>query len=266
VTRVASLGMYDCPWLAKTNDALWATLRGELRAAGVVNVPESLDHQRPLRAIWRDPTLLLAQTCGYPLLTDFSGALRLVATPVYEFAGCDGALHRSFVIVREEEPATSLSGLRGSRCAINGRDSNTGMNLLRTLVAPHAGGRPFFAAVLETGSHLESLRAVRESRADLAAIDCVTHGLTARHRPELLEGTRVLTMTDSTPGLPFVTAPGTERSEIDALRAALAMAAHSPAATLLGLIDVVVLDLDSYALALAFQLHKALAAGYPELS
>ena len=207
----------------------------------------------------------MAQTCGYPLLTEFAGALRLVATPVYEFAGCDGALHRSFVIVREDEPATSLSGFRGSRCAINARNSNTGMNLLRASVAPHAGGGPFFAAVLETGTHLESLRAVQEGRADLAAIDCVTHGLTARHRPELLEGTRVLTMTDSTPGLPFVTAPSTEPSEINALRAALANASRTSAATDLGLMDVAVLELDSYTLALAFE-QKAVAAGYPVLS
>jgi ABC-type phosphate/phosphonate transport system substrate-binding protein len=164
MTRVASLGMYDYPWLAATNDALWATLRSELRATGVVDVPEVLDNQRPLRAIWRDPALLLAQACGYPLLTEFAGTLCFVATPVYVFPGCDGALHRSLVIVREDEPATSLPGFRGCRCAINGCDSNTGMNLLRALVAAHAGGRPFFADVLETGAHLESLRAVRRPR------------------------------------------------------------------------------------------------------
>jgi ABC-type phosphate/phosphonate transport system substrate-binding protein len=139
------------------------------------------------------------------------------------------------------------------------------MNLLRALVAPHAGGQPFFAAVLETGTHLESLRAVRTGRADLAAIDCVTHGLATLHAPELLEQTRILTMTDATPGLPFVTTPRTEASEMIALRGALTKVAHSSAAAALGLVNVAVQGLDSYAPVLALE-QKAVAAGYAVLS
>ena len=265
MSRVASLGMYDFSWLAEPVDAVWAQVRAHLRAAGLAGVPETLDRGRALRDVWRDPALLLAQTCGYPLLAEFAAVLQVVATPVYDFPGCDGACHCSLLVVRADEPAGSLAGLRGRRCAINGRDSNTGMNLLRAMVAPLAAGRPFFAALVETGAHLSSLRAVGEGRADLAAIDCVTHGLAARHRPDLLAGTRVLARTAATPGLPFVTAAATSPAEIAALRAVLAEVAGGAAAAALGWSGVEALDLAAYAPVANLE-RAAMAAGYPVLA
>ncbi len=265
MTRVASLGMYDFPWLAGATDALWAALHDGLRAAGLAGLPEALDRGRGLRAIWHDPALLLAQTCGYPLLTEFSGTLQLVATPVYDFPGCDGVLHRSFVVVRADEPALSLTEMRGRRCAINGRDSNTGMNLLRALIAPLAERRSFFASVIETGAHLDSLRAVREGRADLAAIDCVTYGLAARRQPALLRGTRILTRTAATPSLPFVTSIATSAADLAALRSALIDTAGAAVAGALGWSGVEILDLAAYAPVEALQ-REATAAGYGVLA
>jgi hypothetical protein len=142
MTRAASLGMYELPWLIEATDALWAELRPALRAANVAGVPDALDRSRPLAALWRDPALLLGQACGYPLVTELAGAVQVVATPVYAFPGCAGPMHRSFVLVRADDPAPSLAALRGRRCALNGRDSNTGMNLLRALVAPLAQNQP----------------------------------------------------------------------------------------------------------------------------
>ncbi len=138
MTRVASLGMYDFPWLREATDAFWGLMRDGLREAGVDGVPDELERERPLREIWRDPNLLLAQTCGYPLVTELAGRVRLVATPIYDLPGCDGVLHRSFVVVRADDPARELADLRGRRCAVNGFDSNTGMNLLRAAIAPLA--------------------------------------------------------------------------------------------------------------------------------
>ena len=265
MTRVASLGMYDFPWLVDATDALWAELRASLRAAGTADVPERLDRSRPVRAIWRDPELLLGQTCGYPLLTELADAVRLVATPAYGFPGCDGVLHRSFVVVRTDDPARSVAAMRGRRCAINGRDSNTGMNVLRALLAPLAGRRPFFTSVIETGAHLDSLRAVQAGRADLAAIDCVTYGLAARRQPALLHGVRILAETAATPGLPFVTAVGTSAADLAALRSALAEAAGGPAAAALGWSGIEIPDVADYASIAALE-REATAAGYRVLA
>jgi ABC-type phosphate/phosphonate transport system substrate-binding protein len=255
---VASLGMYDAPWLRAANDALWAAIRGHLPFAA----PERLERGRGPYEIWRDPALLLGQTCGYPLMTALRGVVRVVATPVYDLPGCDGAWHRALVVARADDPAGGLADLRGRRAAINGRDSNSGMNLLRASVAPLAGGGRFFSEVVVTGAHLNSLAAVRDGGADVAAIDCVTHGLAARYRPDLLAGTRVLAATMAVPALPFVTAAATPEPVVAALRDALAAALPWPA---LGLRGVERLDAAAYEAVMALE-RGAASRGYPRLA
>lgn len=243
---IASLGMYDEPWLADANDAIWAAISSRIPGA-----PPTLDRSRPLREIWRDPALLLAQTCGWPLLTELVDAVTLVATPMYGFPGCDGPYHRSWIVVRADDPATRVSDLRGRRAAINGRDSNTGMNLLRAAVAPFATEGRFFGSVTVTGGHLASLHAVATGLADVAAIDCVSHGLVARHRTDLLAGTRVLGATPAAPGLPFVMGHAVSAAHLlglrHALRAALADPATEPARMALGWIGLAELSAADYA-------------------
>jgi ABC-type phosphate/phosphonate transport system substrate-binding protein len=265
---VATLGMYDYPWTAQANDALWAAVAKVLGpdvAAGQV----PLDRDRPLRELWLDPALRLGQTCGYPLMTELAGKVRLVATPRYGLPGCDGAWHRSLIVVQGDDESVNITEFRGRRVAINGRDSNTGMNLLRATVAPVAGGARFFGTVIETGSHLASLAAVREGRADIAAIDCVTHGLTARHRPDLLEGTRELGETPGTPALPFITRLDASDTEVEALQHALRTVLAAPENEsmrwALGLDGIEILPLEVYGIVLDLQ-REAIRLGYPEIA
>ncbi len=88
--------------------------------------------------------------------------------------------------------------------AINGYDSNSGMNLLRHALAALADGAPYFARVDVTGGHLESVAAVAAGRADLAAIDCVTLRLIADADPGLVARVRVIGSSAASAGLPFV--------------------------------------------------------------
>lgn len=134
MSRVASLGMYDLPHLRQANDRLWTAIAARLRHAGLADVPDRLDRDRPLADIWDDPALLLAQTCGYPLTTRWRDRLTYVATPAYAGEGCDGDHHRSRFVVRRDDAATCLAALAGLRAAINAVDSNTGMNLLLSLI------------------------------------------------------------------------------------------------------------------------------------
>lgn len=253
--RIASLGMYDPPWLQAPNDALWSAIAGRLGP----EAPARLDRTRDVRAIWHDPMLLLAQTCGYPLMTALPGVVRVVGTPVYDLPGCEGGWHCSFVVVRHDDPAPSLLALRGRRAAFNSRDSNSGMNLLRAAVAPHAQGGRFFGALIETGGHIDSLACVRDGRADTAAIDCVTHGLLARHRPDLLAGTRILARTQSTPVLPFVTRAAADQHDIARLHDAIAGVLPWPDLALVGLLA----PLD-YQPVMTLE-HEAAGLGYPVL-
>jgi ABC-type phosphate/phosphonate transport system substrate-binding protein len=205
---IASLPMYDLPELHAANDALWATLAGRLRDAGI-DAPSALTRHVDLPSLWTDPTLVLAQTCGYPLVTTLAGRVTYLATPCYDAPGCAGPLYRSALIVRTSDRATQLADLRNKTCAINDLASNSGMNVLRAELAPLAGGGKFFSHTLLTGSHAASAAAVAEGQADLAAVDCVTWAHLQRYRPAITNRLRVLSWTMATPGLPLITSLGT---------------------------------------------------------
>jgi ABC-type phosphate/phosphonate transport system substrate-binding protein len=213
---VAALPMYDFPELRWATDALWAAI-----AARVPGAPARLERHRPPMEVWTDPDLLLAQSCGYPLVTSLAGKVRLVAVPRYRAAGCAGIWYRSAVIVREADRAVRLEDLRGRRCAVNGMDSNSGMNLLRAAVAPAAVDGRFFHEVSITGAHEASVGAVARGDADVAAIDCVTWAQLQRLRPGFVAGLRLLAWTAATPGLPLITSLRTDSDTRDRLVCAL---------------------------------------------
>jgi ABC-type phosphate/phosphonate transport system substrate-binding protein len=212
---------------------------------------------------------LLGQTCGYPLMTVFAGQVKLVATPAYRAAGCRGAYHRSAIVVGAEDAVAELAGLRGRRCVINGWDSNSGMNLLRAAVAPLAAASRFFASVVVSGSHRQSLGLVATGGADVAAIDCVSLELIARIDPALVAATRVLAWSPLSPGLPLVTAATTDAATIDALRHALADVAADPTLSAVRAELLIegfeVLPIEAYAAIPSFE-ASAVAQGYPRLA
>ena len=226
--RLAALPMYDLPELARANDELWAGIGERLRAGGMADAPVRLTRTLPLDTVWTASDLLLAQACGYPLMTSLRGRVKLVATPRYTAPGCDGPFRRSVVVVRTQDRAGSLGDLRGRRLALNGVDSDSGMNLLRGLIAPLARGGAFFGQVEITGSHAASVEAVAEGSADLSSIDCVTWAHLERLRPQITGKLRILAWTAKSPGLPLITAGGADAAMIAALRAALDDVLHAP--------------------------------------
>ena len=267
--RLASLAMYrDPPVIAEATRGLWRFVGERLRAAGMTDVPDALDETVAHDAAWLDPRLLLAQTCGYPLATRLAGRVRLVATPVYDHPGCQGALNGSFVIVRADAAVANLAALRGAVAAINDRTSNSGMNLLRHTVAPLAEGGRFFGRVIVSGSHRASLGLVASGAADVAAIDCVTFGNLARFAPEAVVGVRILAETAKTPGLPLITRAAASEDEVATLRSVLADFADDPAAAplrdVLGLSGFALLPDGAYDAVLALE-REAVALGYPVL-
>jgi ABC-type phosphate/phosphonate transport system substrate-binding protein len=218
---IASLPMYDLPELRAATDAWWHGLAQAFRREGIADVPDSLDRREAYQDVWRAPDLLFSQTCGYPLTHALAGRVELVATPCYGAEGCEGPNYCSFVVVASDSTASAIEDLRGGRCAINSLDSQSGCNALRSLVAAASKEGRFFSRVALTGGHQASLALVASGQADVAAIDCVTHGLLARYRPRTLTGTRVLCRTASAPGLPYVTRVGASADLLRRLRAGL---------------------------------------------
>jgi ABC-type phosphate/phosphonate transport system substrate-binding protein len=269
MATVASLLMYDNPDVVqRANDALWTAIRDHLRARGFA-APDALDRNGDYHSYWLRADLALAQTCGYPYVSELKGKVRLVATPAFSYPGGKGAKRASFIVVREDYPARSLGDLRGKRAAINDWLSNSGMNLLRISVAPLAGGKPFFSDIVVTGGHLASIASVREGRADVAAIDSITWGLHARHAPEKISGVRILAETPMGPGLPYITRSDASDAEVAALREAISGALGDPllkdAVETLGITGIEVLDDSDYAELERFR-DEALRLGYPKVA
>jgi ABC-type phosphate/phosphonate transport system substrate-binding protein len=267
--RLAGFPMYDFAGLAAANDAVWRVIAARLRAAGLADVPDALTRDLAIDRLWLAPGLLLAQTCGYPLLTSLAGRVRLVATPRYRAQGCDGAYHGSAIVVRADDDSPDLAALRGRRCAANQPHSNTGMNLLRAAVADLADGRPFFGSVAWSGSHRASLAMVAHGEADVAAIDAVTLAHVTRFEPELVGRTRILGWTPSTGGLPFITAGTTDDATLDLLRAALfeigEAARHAPLREALLLDGFALLSEADYRPVMELERY-AIERGYPALA
>ena len=220
-------------------------------------------------ALLRDPRLLFGHTCGYPLMTRLSDALAPFGVPVFSVPGTDGKHYRSFFVVPADSSIESLPQCRGTTVAINAADSNSGMNVLRHALA-QLGARPgFFSEVLVSGRHLDSLLAVAENRAQLAAIDCVSLQLITDLRPELLSRVRVIGESATTCGLPLVMPAASRTLErsgewLAALNRALSRLAQSDRQKL-HLERFEAADFEDYAGIVELE-EFAVDAGYPELN
>ena len=212
--------MYDWRERRAATDALWRDLSAALTAAGVP-APARLTRGGALAAIWRDPALLVAQTCGYPLVVALRERVRVLAVPHYAVPGCDGPYYSSAVIVRADEPARSPAEMVGGRVAVNAPDSQSGMAALRHLFQPFARAGRAFRAVVATRSHRASVRAVAGCKADIAAIDAVAWHLAQRFEASAARRLRVLAWTAQRPGLPLITAAVRPAEEVDNIRRVL---------------------------------------------
>jgi ABC-type phosphate/phosphonate transport system substrate-binding protein len=210
--------------------ALWELLCEALAAGGLVDLPDTLTWPDDLHAHWLDPTLLLSQSCGYPYTDDLAGKVQLLGAFAYDAPQCSGIVCRSVLVARAEHGHLPLEGFRGLRAAFNVANSQSGYNAFRALVAPLAAGGRFFASALETGGHSASVAAVREGRADLAAIDCVTYAALARYTPRATDGLCIVATTEAYPGLPLVTAITTPKAEVLHMQNALRALTSSPQA------------------------------------
>jgi len=249
--------------------SVWELLARRLAHAGIQDLPTALDWPQDYLAHWRDPRLLLSQTCGYPFTHALAGTVQLVGLFTYTVPGSAGIFCRSHLVARQEHAGHALSDFRGLRAAFNSADSQSGYNALRAALAPVALKGRFFAEVVETGSHAASLAAVQHDRADLAAIDCVTYAGLGRDMPQALAGLCIVGHTQPYPGLPLVTARDTSAHEVlalqHALEALLRDTAAAPALAALGITGFETLPLASYQICVDMRLHAA-SLGYPALA
>jgi ABC-type phosphate/phosphonate transport system substrate-binding protein len=236
---IASLPMYDLAELRGRTDQLWDRMVRAFAAEGL-EAPPALDRARHHHEVWRDPGLFLSQTCGYPLMNELVGLVRVVATTRYRVPECVGSSYTSRVVVRADSSARRLEDLAGSTCAGNEPDSHSGMNAFRALVAPLSRDGRFFSRVVWSGGHRMSLEMVVRGEVDVAAIDCVTFALLERARPDLTGAVREVARTAPCPGLPLITAAATSDDQLARMRRGLERLIADPAAA--GARDALLID------------------------
>lgn len=257
----AELLMYVAPAAVQQANQAWLT-----RIFQRLNLNRRNADHLDLHGLWLAPELLVTQTCGYPLMTQLRGKVRVIGRPRYELAHSSQGEHCSLLLTRYDNPRTQLADFYDSRGVINGHDSNSGMNLLRERLAPlHRDGR-FFASVGISGAHRESLRWLREGHADLAAIDSVTHDYLARFAAEEVAGLRIVTHSAPSPTLPYIGPLHLSDEQAAQIREVMNQALRDlpHVVETLGIRSVLPASEDDYQVLLNYQ-QAAATAGYPHL-
>ena len=195
---IASLPMY---WRAE-NAAAWRRFWAAVQAAAEIELPdltEPDDLPDDLDAHWLSADLVLSQTCGLPLRTRLKGRVQYVGT--FDFGlECPAGYYYSIALVR---PGGARAG-GPIRLAYSVADSQSGWAASR-----EHPWRDRVIGLLATGSHEASAHAVAEGRADMAFVDAVTWRLLERFT-DLKTRVEVVDRTAPTPGLPLITALGSD--------------------------------------------------------
>lgn len=115
---------------------------------------------------------------------------------------------------------------------------------------------------------MQSLKQIQDGRADVAAIDCVTHKLLETYSPDAIAGTRILGRTFFAPAPPYVTHIKRGNDVKHRIKNALLGAFNDPnlAACRSDLLIKRISDQDDtiYEKALGFEIY-ATKLGYPDL-
>lgn len=206
---IASLPMYQRPQLGDAHRRYWNLIRVGLDAAGITS-PQELSQEADEFTTWTDPTLVLSQTCGMPYRNTLHGRVNLIGTPDFGVQGCAPGFYRSALVVRTNDPRTTVEDFATAVFSYNQNHSQSGYSAAFHHVAKLGF---WFERRFHSGQHVGSAKAVVNARADIAAIDAVTWRLIEQHEsfaPQL----RVIDWTEPRPGLPYITCMDADTSAV----------------------------------------------------
>ena len=248
---IAALPFYDPPVYRDLTDALWSAVASRLADRGI-EAPATLTRSADLEADYARADLLVSQCCGHPWLEGAGKGTALVGAQALTCDGGGAGRYRS-AVVRRREDSRDLEDLRiaiNSECSVSGW-----LSLRRFMEVEGVTARPH----LVTGAHLHSLAAVREGRADLAAIDCVYWHIARAQGWDA--GLEQIGWTESVPSPPYITSLNTSSFVREFVRLALSDAMRDPTVAAyraaFGIADVVKAAPDAYELYRGWQQQAA---------
>jgi len=210
--------MYDWPEVADAVDDLWAHIAQAARRIGL-DAPTTLTRRDELASLWTDPSMLLGQVCSLNPVRDGLGETEVIGTIVYDppptLPQPEPGSYYSVIVCRNDDPRrpTGTMGagtgtadrdilrFAGARVAANGTDSQSGYWSLGRFVRDVLDDGPIFGDMVFTGAHRDSVLAVADGRADLAAVDVHSWLLACEYEPEAAARLAVIGTTDPTPGV-----------------------------------------------------------------
>lgn len=165
------------------------------------------------------------------LKRDPSCPVELLAAPVLQGERYqDAPLYFSDVIVRRDSPYVTFENLRECVWAYNERASHSGYNLVCYSLLRRGLTLDYFRQTVETGSHLQSLRAVLDGVADATALDSHLLDVLFQQQPELGDKLRVVAMLGPSPIPPLVIAQSLPPALKQSIRETLLTMHHDPQA------------------------------------
>lgn len=138
---------------------------------------------------------------GMRLLQSGDLAGSVGAAPVFE--GRKRPAYHSVIVARQASGYSSLADVAGAVLAVNDYGSWSGYGALVDHLETHRRSMDLFRSEEESGSHLQSITAVKDRRADVAAIDhSVWEWAIARN---MTDGLVVIDRSSSWPAPPLIT-------------------------------------------------------------
>lgn len=208
--------MYDWPEVADAVESLWAAIA----EAGVhhgLELPTELTRRDSLVELWSDPAMVLGQVCSLNPVRDGLGETEVIGTIVYdppaELRQPEPGSYYSVLVCRADDERRTAGGIgtdvaspaierfRHATVAANGTDSQSGYWSLGHFVRDEIADGPLFGEAIFTEAHRESIRAVADGRADIAAIDVHSWRLALDYEPEAANRLTVIGTTQPTPGV-----------------------------------------------------------------
>ena len=215
---IGGLPMYDWVEVASDVDVLWQRIADEARAHGL-RLPATTTRTEHLVSLWRDPSMILGQVCSLNPVRDGLGETEVLGTIVYDpppgLPRHEPGSYSSVIVCRRDDArcapigdgiaSQAVRAFAGATVAANGMDSQSGYWSLGHFVRDVVAREPLFGSVRFTGAHRDSIVAVADGRADIAAIDVHSWRLALEHEPSSA-ALDVIGTTSPTPGVVCVVA------------------------------------------------------------
>ena len=200
--------MYDWPETGHAIDALWANIRNQLIQRNI-EAPSILDRINHPAALWSKPELLIGQTCGWPYANYLKEQVVPFARFYYDILGCPAGDYNSVYIGHDDDDFDHLASPQAfefvEKIAINSDDSQSGFHVFSEITDKPAEEAIAKEKRIVTGAHRNSISAVANGDANIAAIDAVAFELAKHYEPETVSRIVVLKSSKPKAGLPLIT-------------------------------------------------------------